>query len=62
MMFYLHGSQVMKDPNFWVAIFVLILEWSEPQEWIFVVDEGAEKVLVQVGRSNLEIWSKAAFK
>lgn len=55
MMFYLHGSQVMKDPNFWVAIFVLILEWSEPQEWIFVVDEGAEKVLVQVGRSNLEI-------
>ena len=54
-MFYLHGSKVMKDPNFWVAIFVLILEWSESQEWIFVVDEGAEKVLVQVGRSNLEI-------
>ena len=54
---YLHGCQVMINANFRVAILVLVLEGTEFEERILMVDKEAKEILLSSGRTNLDIES-----
>ena len=54
---YLHGCQVMKNANFRVAILVLVLEGTEFEERILMVDKEAVEILFSRGWTNLNIES-----
>ena len=54
---YLHGCQVMKNANFRVAILVLVLEGTEFEERILMVDKDAKEIFLSRGWTNLNIES-----